>query len=151
MANGARRFSHFSFDDDSLVFDKATKEVLRGIWNILRIYEGALGHMVNFDKSKLVLNPNVPIETRDGMTRILNVRLCLKLEKYLGMLTVVVRLKIEVFQGIRARFGKSLLGWIEKCLSKVGKEVLIKVVLQSSYITMSCFRLPDTYYENFNH
>lgn len=38
---------------------------------------------------------------------------------------------------------KKLKSWKDKCLSMVGKEVLLKLVVQAIFIyTMSCFKLP---------
>lgn len=54
------------------------------------------------------------------------------------------RSKREVFGWLRERFWDKTRGFGEKSLSKAGKEVLIKSVLQAipTYV-MGCFRLPD--------
>ncbi|XP_012853795.1 PREDICTED: uncharacterized protein LOC105973319 [Erythranthe guttata] len=64
-------------------------------------------------------------------------------DKYLGMPISLGRTRKEIFSFIRDRIWARIKGWGEKQLSKAGKEVLIKEVLQSipSYI-MSCFVLP---------
>lgn len=67
-----------------------------------------------------------------------------KHEKYLGLPTEMGRSKREVFSWLRERVWEKTQGFGEKFLSKAGKEVLIKAVLQSipTYV-MSCFKLPD--------
>lgn len=55
------------------------------------------------------------------------------------------RNKRNTFNDIKEKIGKKLVGWKEKMLSKVGKEVLIKVVAQAILTyTMSCFKIPDS-------
>ena len=66
-------------------------------------------------------------------------------EKYLGLPSLVGRSKRNTFNAIKEKLGKMLVGWKEKMLSKVGKEVLIKAVAQAIPIyTISCFKLPDS-------
>ncbi|XP_012844352.1 PREDICTED: uncharacterized protein LOC105964373 [Erythranthe guttata] len=64
-------------------------------------------------------------------------------DKYLGMPASMGKTKKEVFSFLRDRVWSRIKGWGGKQLSKAGKEVLIKSVLQAipSYI-MSCFMLP---------
>ena len=53
--------------------------------------------------------------------------------------------KIITFNAIKEKLGKVLASWKEKFLSKVGKEVLIKVVAQAiPTYTMNCFKLPNS-------
>jgi len=53
------------------------------------------------------------------------------LERYLGLPALVGRSKSRTFSGISDRVKKKLDGWKEKFLSQVGKEVLIKAVVQA--------------------
>lgn len=65
-----------------------------------------------------------------------------KLDKYLGMPSVIEKSKKEFFSVNMQRVWKRINGWGEKTLSWARKEVLINVVLQAipTYI-MSCFSL----------
>ena len=64
-------------------------------------------------------------------------------EKYLDLPALVGRGKKQSFSYIKERVWKKLQGWKEKLLSQVGKEVLIKSVIQAiPTYTMSCFKLP---------
>ena len=66
-------------------------------------------------------------------------------EKYLGLPLMVGRNKRNSFNSIKEKLAKKLSGWKEKLLSKVRKEILIKVVAQAiPTYTMSCFKLPDS-------
>lgn len=49
----------------------------------------------------------------------------------------------EIISIIKERIWKKLKGWKEKLLSQVGREILVKVVVQAiPTYTMSCFKLP---------
>ncbi|KAK6138877.1 hypothetical protein DH2020_027378 [Rehmannia glutinosa] len=64
--------------------------------------------------------------------------------KYLGLPSVVSKSKKEVFTSIKDTVWAKLQGWKERHLSQVGKEILIKSVIQSIPVfAMSCFKLPD--------
>ena len=58
---------------------------------------------------------------------------------------MVGRKKRNTFNDIKEKLAKKLVGWKEKLRSKVGKEILIKVVAQAiPTYTMSYFKLLDT-------
>ena len=64
-------------------------------------------------------------------------------KKYLGLLAMVGRKKKESLNYIKERVWHKLQGWKEKLLSQVGKEVLLKAVVQAiPTFAMSCFKLP---------
>ncbi|XP_056697634.1 uncharacterized mitochondrial protein AtMg00310-like [Spinacia oleracea] len=63
--------------------------------------------------------------------------------KYLGIPTIIGRSKKSVFATLKDRIWKKLQGWKEKLLSRAGKEVLIKSVIQAipTYL-MGVYKLP---------
>ena len=64
-------------------------------------------------------------------------------EKYLGLPSFVGRAKKACFTQIKERIRARMQGWNEKLLSQAGKEVMIKVVVQSiPMYSMSVFKLP---------
>ena len=63
-------------------------------------------------------------------------------ESYLGLPTMVRRAKYQTFSFLKDRVWKKIQGWKGKLLSRVGKEVLIKMVAQSIFTyTMGVFHL----------
>lgn len=59
-----------------------------------------------------------------------NTQIMIDFEKYLG-LPMVVKNKVNTFKDLRERIAKRIIGWKEKFISKVGREVLIKLVAQA--------------------
>ena len=49
-------------------------------------------------------------------------------EKYLGLLMVGGKSKVNTFKDLQERIKKRVIGWKEKTISKAGREVLIKTV-----------------------
>ena len=72
-------------------------------------------------------------------------------EKYLGLPSDVGRTKEGSFKYLKDRIWKHIQGWMEKCLSAGGKEVLIKSVAQAiPTYSMACFKLPHGLCEHIN-
>ena len=66
-------------------------------------------------------------------------------KKYLGLPSIIGKSKVEIFNEIKERVERKLLGWKEKLLSVGGQEILIKVVAQAiPTYTMSCFQIPKS-------
>ena len=72
-------------------------------------------------------------------------------EKYLGLPDVVGRNKKESLNYIRERVWNKLQGWKKRLLSKAGKKVLLKAVVQAiPTFAMSCFKLPKGLIQDIN-
>ena len=64
-------------------------------------------------------------------------------EYYLGLPSLVGRVKKKSFSLIKERIWKKLKDWKEKLLSQAGREILVRAVIQAiPTYTMSCFKLP---------
>lgn len=76
------------------------------------------------------------------ISHILGVQVVLGTGKYLGLPSMVGRSRQATFGYIKDRVWQRIRSWSSKCLSKVGREVMIKLVLQAipTYI-MSVFLL----------
>ncbi|KAL8162414.1 hypothetical protein V2J09_013903 [Rumex salicifolius] len=127
-----------------MIFVKASCIQSSKMKNILHVYGAASGQQVSFAKSELSFSRNVDSATRQAIQQILGVSEVDKHEKYLGLPTMVGRSKKFIFAQLKERIMDRLSGWKEKCLSRAGKEILIKSIVQAipTYI-MSCFKLPE--------
>ncbi|KAL4302002.1 hypothetical protein GQ457_10G000840 [Hibiscus cannabinus] len=135
--------NHLFFADDSILFGDASIEGAANIQKVISTYSNASGQKVNFDKSLIYFSSNVTSSVRDSISTLLGVRVSVNPEKYLGLPTMVGRRKNDAFKHYFDRFYKLVDNWNTKNLSKGGKEVFIKSVLQSIPVyTMQCFLLP---------
>ncbi|KAL0294588.1 UNVERIFIED_CONTAM: hypothetical protein Sradi_6878200 [Sesamum radiatum] len=116
ICRGAPSISHLLFANDTLIFSSASSATSRAILDVLEIYRHALGQEMEN-----------------------------KMELYLGLPSKVARSKKDLFATIRDRVWQRISGWNAKLLSQVGKDVIIKSIIQAipSY-AMGCFRLPTT-------
>ena len=110
---------------------------------MLRDSEEAIGQQVNFSKSGVTFRKGIQHQRKEEILQELDIREVLAQEKYLRLPTYVGRLKKKAFLTIKDRIGKRLAGWMNRLVSWVGKEVLIKVVAQAiPTYAMSIFKLP---------
>ena len=72
-------------------------------------------------------------------------------ERYLGLPMVGGKSKVDTFKELQERVTKRVMGWKEKHISKLGREVLIKTVAQAIPIySMSLFKIPKTICDGIN-
>ena len=73
-------------------------------------------------------------------------------EKYLGHLLMVGgKSKVDTYKDLQERITKRVMGWKEKTISKVGREMLIKTVAQAiPTYSMSIFKLPKKVCDDIN-
>lgn len=123
---------------------RATEDECAEIVSILKNYEIASGQMINFDKSEVSFSKGVPQEKVRHLAEVLHMQAVEKHTKYLGVPISWGRSKKEIFDGIVNRIWKKLSWWKEKLLSRAGKEVLIKAVIQAipTYL-MGLYRFPQ--------
>ena len=135
--------SHLLFADDCLVFMKADRRSAVRLNEILTAYSLGSGQSANKHKSSVFFSPKWGASTKGGVKNVLQIQRAALSEKYLGLPTDVGRAKEGSFKYLKDRIWNKVQGWMEKCLSAGGKEVLIKSVAQSiPTYSMSCFKLP---------
>ncbi|XP_048493143.1 uncharacterized protein LOC125493698 [Beta vulgaris subsp. vulgaris] len=135
--------SHLLFADDSLLFARACRQECAVIVDILNKYEAASGQKINIAKSEVSFSKGVSSVQKEEIVVFLAMRQVDRHSKYLGIPTLAGRSKQHLFSGILDRVWKKLQGWKEKLLSRAGKEVLLKAVIQAipTYV-MGVYRLP---------
>lgn len=136
--------SHLLFADDSLLFARANRQECSVIVELLNRYEKASGQKINFEKSEISFSKGVRDEQRGEIQAVLNMRQVEHHDKYLGIPNILGKSKKVVFSTLVDRIWKKVQGWKEKLLSRAGKEVMIKAVLQAipTYI-MSVYKIPS--------
>ena len=139
------QLTHLFFTDDSLLFCRSSTFECLKIQNILDSYERASGQQLNKSKTSLFFSKSTPAESIDQIISFLGVQEVKQYEKYLGLPTLVGRNKKVSLRFIKERVWGKLQGWKEQLLSQVGREVLLKAVIQAiPTFVMSCFKLPTT-------
>ena len=143
--------SHLLFADDSLLFCQATQDEVQTILEVLQLYAVSSRQCINLEKSSVYFSSNVEEDQRQGIKALLGVKEVERFESYLGLPTLVGRVKYQTFSFLKDRVWKKIQGWKGKLLSKAGKEILIKAVAQSipTYI-MGFFQLPMKLCEELN-
>ncbi|GAU37390.1 hypothetical protein TSUD_22640 [Trifolium subterraneum] len=143
ICRGAPEVSHLLFADDCFLFCKASVAEVNELMMILHTYETASGQEVNLVKSEVFISRNMSQAAKEDLSRILGVKLVLGTGIYLGLPSMVGRSKKAIFSYIKDRIWRRINSWRGRALSKAGKEIMIKSVLQAipSYV-MSMFILP---------
>ena len=72
-------------------------------------------------------------------------------EKYLGLPMVGGKSKVNTFKDIQEKITKRVMGWKEKFISKVGREILIKTIaLAIPIYSMGIFQIPKALCDKIN-
>ena len=101
------------------------------------------GQRINRGKSSIFFSRGTPEIVRDAVKGFLHVPNESLTDRYLGMPTDVGHAKNGTFKYLSDRVWDKVKGWMSKCLSAGGKDVLIKSVAQAIPVfSMSCFKLP---------
>ena len=87
--------------------------------------------MINKEKTTLFFSKNTNEQKQETIKFSLNVLATQNYEKYLGLPSFIGREKKACFTNVKKRIWARMQGWKEKLLSQAGKEVMIKVVIQS--------------------
>lgn len=100
------------------------------------------GQKVNIDKSEISFSSRFDRQFHSPILNILGFVEVRSHRKYLGLPKIFDKSKKISFASILDRVWNKLQGWKEKSLSRAGKEVLIKSVVQAiPFFAMSCFKL----------
>jgi hypothetical protein len=103
ICNGAPRFNHSLFADDSLVLIKATHESASSLQNMLQLYECCSGQTINYDKSSVMFSMNTNARCKKEVLSVLHIRAEAKTKKYLGLPVYVGRSRKKTFEYIKEK------------------------------------------------
>ncbi|XP_048492990.1 uncharacterized protein LOC125493568 [Beta vulgaris subsp. vulgaris] len=135
--------SHHLFANDSLLFTRATRQECLTIVDILNQYEADPSRKLNMKSQRYPSVKRFTVRKKEELIDILHMRHVDRHQKYLGIPTICGRSKKVMFLEILDRMWKKLRGWKEKLLSRAGKEILIKAVIQAlpTYL-MGVYKIP---------
>ncbi|XP_058776514.1 uncharacterized protein LOC131650817 [Vicia villosa] len=124
--------------------ERANLTEVHNIMEILNLYADAAGQDINLSKSEVFFSRNISISAQKDLANIMGVHHVLGTGTYLGLPSLIGRSKKVIFGYVKDKIWKKINSWRGRPVSKAGKEVMIKSVLQSipSYV-MSLFVLPD--------
>ncbi|XP_060959266.1 uncharacterized protein LOC133030514 [Cannabis sativa] len=143
VAQRAPAITHMFFADDSYLFCQATSGAADGVRSLLQMFEVASGQKVNCSKSSIFFSPNTELSTRTQICSIFNMAEATEGSLYLGLPNIIGRNKKIILGFIKNKVISRINSWEGKFLSRAGKEILIKTVLQSlPTYAMSVFLLP---------
>jgi hypothetical protein len=113
--------------------------------SLLNTYGVASGQEINLSKSEVFFSRNLSKAAQEDLSGIMGVKHVMGTGRYLGLPSMVGRSKKATFGFIKDRIWKRINSWRGRALSKAGKDVMIKSVLQAipSYF-MSVYLIPDS-------
>lgn len=143
LCRNGPQISHLFFADDTLLFCRVVMGDFVKIQEILNLYEQASGQQIKRGKTKIFFSKAVNEERKEEISNLLGVEEVKEYEKYLGLPAVVGKNRRASLNCIKERVWNKLQRWKEQLLSQVGREVLLKAMVQAiPTIAMSCFKLP---------
>ncbi|WJX92273.1 hypothetical protein P8452_73938 [Trifolium repens] len=145
ICRGAPMVSHLLFADDCFLFCRANITEASHLMSLLDTYGAASGQEINLSKSEVFFSRNLSQAAQEDLSGIMGVKQVMGTSTYLGLPSMVGRSKKATFGFIKDRIWKKINSWRGRALSKAGKDVMIKSVLQAipSYI-MSVYLIPDS-------
>jgi hypothetical protein len=145
ICRGALIVSHLLFADDCFLFCRATITEASQLMSILDTYSAASGQDINLSKSEVFFSRNLSKAAQEDLSGIMGVKHVMGTCTYLGLPSMVGRSKKATFGFIKDRIWRKINSWRGRALSKAGKDVMIKSVLQAipSYI-MRVYLIPES-------
>ncbi|XP_031107504.1 uncharacterized protein LOC116012168 [Ipomoea triloba] len=130
-------------EDDSSIFFKACPEEAYNLKHLLQQYELASGQRINLEKSTLTFSGNISGDMKESVGNILGIQLGGSNGKYLGLPMMIGRNKKEIMSFIKQRIVNRIHGWNHRFISRAGREILLKTVLQAlPTYAMGVFLMP---------
>ncbi|WCJ24888.1 RNA-directed DNA polymerase (reverse transcriptase) [Euphorbia peplus] len=143
--SNASSISHLFFADDSNFFFGANREEATAVNECLSAYKRASGQKINFTKSSISFRKHCLVESCTVTSDILGVTTVSIPDKYLGLPSIVGRNGSQVFGFIEDMIRSRLRSCKARFLSRAGKEIMIKSVIQAlPTYAMSLFLVPET-------
>lgn len=139
----APSITHMLFADDSYIYCKVGECEVQKMMDVLDKFEGASGQKVNRSKSSIFFSTNTGTERRQQICDMLQMEEAGENCKYLGLPNMMQRSKTATLGFLKDQVRRKASSWDGKIISKGGKEVLVKAIIQSlPTYAMNVFMLP---------
>ena len=121
-----------------------TMEECQWLLAILEQYEAASGQAINRQKTFLFFSRNTRTDVKQNIRNMMGDRIMEDCEKYLGLPMASGKSKVNTFKDLQEKITRRVMGCKEKFISKAGREILIKTVVQAiPTYSMSIFKIPN--------
>nr|GMD54279.1 uncharacterized protein LOC109165997 [Ipomoea batatas] len=137
VARNAPPISHLLFADDCFLFLRANIVESQQIGLILDLYSVTSGQRINFDKSMVCFSANVSQQSRHEIVHTLGVQQGNIVGRYLGLPSLVGKNKKAILGYLKDNILNRVRSWNSRFLSRAGRAILIKNVLQA----MPCYAM----------
>ncbi|XP_015954786.1 uncharacterized protein LOC107479150 [Arachis duranensis] len=135
--------SHLQFADDTILFCPPEEGTVRNYKRLLRCFELISGLSINFEKSNLI-PVNCSQEWVSRMCQLLGCQEAILPVKYLGISLGANPWLVKTWKPVLDKIEEKLSLWKAKVLSKAGKLVLIKSVINSLPVYyLSLYKMPS--------
>jgi len=131
VCTGAPLVSHLLFVDDCFLFFNFEATQAQIMKHILTTYVAASWQAISLTKYEIYCSCNASDSMKLTITNILRVQSFLGTRKYLGLPSMIERDRITTFSYIKDRVWYKKNSWSSKCTSNVGRELMIKSLLQA--------------------
>lgn len=143
ISRSALEITHLLYADDSLVVCLVEPSEAQELKELFNLYEECSGQKINMEKSDICFSSNTDPDCADEFSAIIGISNVPQHARYLGLPSLVGRSPTASFAYLRDRVVQRLLGYKGNLLSKGGREVLLKSVIQSMpTFAMSVFKIP---------
>lgn len=145
MGLNAPNSSHLFFVDDCLLFMQDSPLCTQTLLSMVGNYEKVSGQRIILNKSTIFFAKRICVDRRQVVAQQLGMRIYDGKDKFLGLPFLIGRSKTEIFAYLKEHMWKKTHWWKENLLSRGGKYILIKVVLQAipCFATL-VFKLPKS-------
>ncbi|XP_042956337.1 uncharacterized protein LOC122292170 [Carya illinoinensis] len=131
QARGTPLISLLMYADDIFIFANGGKKSMRGLMEVLTLYEHWTGQILNKNKSAILFSKKISDPRKSFILYMTDFSEGSFPFKYLGVPIVVGRLKVCDFGELIGKFNKKIAGWKMKMLSTSGHVILLHHVLLS--------------------
>ncbi|CAL1354996.1 unnamed protein product [Linum trigynum] len=125
------KLSHSFFDDEPILFGKASLQQVATITRCLDEFGTASGQQVSKPKSRVFFSKNVSATIGESISNVLNIPKTKNLGRYLGVPVIHDRVSKATFVDLIDRVESRLSGWKVATLSLAGRITLAQSVLVS--------------------